>query len=154
MAVFLHIGVIKKRKELKSMIMNKEYLEDIKECIQELPEEVLPDKVAVLESEDLMEVLWMKYQKNMEYGYDEVWAADDALEEVLLIHIPRHHPDEHAVSVEGTPEERSIAAMLMEAVEIADTGEVISMTGCIGNAFVLKHANGKQYSVTVGCLGK
>lgn len=73
------------------MIMKKEYLEDIKEYIQDIPETLCPDKRGIFQNPELMDALWTEYQKNVEYGCDEEWALDEAMEEVMKITVPRHH---------------------------------------------------------------
>ena len=70
------------------MIMQKEYLDDMKEHIIGMDEKEFKKrgttKEAVLSSSDIMERLWCMYQKDVEdYGCDKEFSLCDAVNEVI-----------------------------------------------------------------------
>ena len=70
------------------MIMQKEYLDDVKEHVRNMPEEEFTQRgitrESVLENNDTMESLWIVYQKDVEdYDCDTDFALQDAVAEVL-----------------------------------------------------------------------
>ena len=74
------------------MNMRQEYLDDIKDYIRNMPEDLFVcnslglSKESVLGDKDLMVRLWISYQKSVEeYGCDPVYAFLDTMREVLGI---------------------------------------------------------------------
>lgn len=72
------------------MILQKEYMDEIKEYIENLPDAEFQknglEKTQVLQNRDLMEQLWTIYQKEVEdYDCDKDFAKPDAVHEVLGI---------------------------------------------------------------------
>ncbi len=70
------------------MIMQKEYLEDMKEHIKSMNEDEFTrrgtTKEAVLNSGDIMKRLWYVYQKDVEdYDCDKEFSLGDAVDEVI-----------------------------------------------------------------------
>ncbi len=70
------------------MILNNEYLEDMKEYVKNMEESEFAKrgttKAAVLGSQETMEKLWVVYQKDVEdYGCDAEFSISDAVNEVL-----------------------------------------------------------------------
>lgn len=73
------------------MIMCQSYLEDVKEHITEAPDTLFQStgktKQEILQDTNIMELLWMRYQKSIEeYHVEAEYAFRDALFETL--HIP------------------------------------------------------------------
>lgn len=73
-----------------------EYKEEVVEYIRMMDEQILAAvnlrKASLLKDSEKIEEIWYKYQKNVtEYGCDENWSMEDALEEVLGVKIPNHH---------------------------------------------------------------
>lgn len=80
------------------MIMQKEYLDDVKEHVRNMPEEEFEQRgitrESVLSSKDTMEALWFAYQKDVEdYDCDTGFALQDAVAEVLGPLPKRHETD-------------------------------------------------------------
>ena len=74
------------------MIMRQEYLDDIKDYIRNMPEDLFAcnslglSKESILGDKDLMMRLWISYQKSVEeYDCDPVYAFPDTMHEVLGI---------------------------------------------------------------------
>lgn len=72
------------------MIMERSYLEDLREEIIAMPNFLFSlkgcNKKAILENNDTMEQLWCLYQKSVqEYDCDSGWSARDALKDVFGI---------------------------------------------------------------------
>ena len=74
------------------MIMRQEYLDDIKDYIRNMPEDLFAcnslglSKESILGDKDLMMRLWISYQKSVEeYDCDPVYAFLDTMHEVLGI---------------------------------------------------------------------
>ena len=70
------------------MIMKKEYLEDVREKIENMPPSIFENlglkKPDILADSETMERLWTIYQKNVEdYDCEPHFAARDAVREVL-----------------------------------------------------------------------
>ncbi len=70
------------------MIMQKEYLDDVKEHVRNMPEDEFTQRgitrESVLGSKETMEALWFAYQKDVEdYDCDTSFALQDAVAEVL-----------------------------------------------------------------------
>lgn len=67
------------------MILRREYLEDLKDLIRQTPNEDLQcfgyTRDALLRDVNQMERLWMRYQKDMEYGA----ASEDAYQNALYV---------------------------------------------------------------------
>lgn len=73
------------------MIMCQSYLEDVKKHITEAPDSLFTSvgtsKQEILQDANMMELLWMQYQKSIEeYHVNAEYAFRDALFETL--HIP------------------------------------------------------------------
>lgn len=80
------------------MIMRKEYLDDVKEHVMNMPDEEFTKRgitrASVLENKDTMESLWVVYQKDVEdYDCDADFALQDAVAEVLGPLPKRHETD-------------------------------------------------------------
>lgn len=76
------------------MILKMEYRTDLVDFIRETPKEVFDQvnrsKTNILNDGDVMESLWVNYQKSVEeYGVDPEYAFRDALHEVLGIPMPK-----------------------------------------------------------------
>lgn len=72
------------------MIMERSYLEDLREEINDMPNFLFSlkgcNKKAILEDDTTMERLWCLYQKSVqEYDCDPDWSARDALRDVFNI---------------------------------------------------------------------
>lgn len=72
------------------MIMERSYLEDLREQINDMPNFLFTlrgcNKKAILEDAATMEQLWCLYQKSVQdYDCDPAWSARDALKDVFGI---------------------------------------------------------------------
>lgn len=79
------------------MIMRREFRDDLRDAILDEPAETFGDSELtperVVADDDLMERLWVVYQKDVEeYDCDPAWSVHDALHEVLGLNPPGWEP--------------------------------------------------------------